>query len=203
MNENRNDLIFILIDPQKGFTDPAGSLARKYDYDSEFEAIQSALKSIEEYHTKHSGSSVLIRSEYSPGQFSEGELESSLANLCVSGVGVDCEIASGLENCSFEQTFIKHEHSAISNPLFKAYLARQIKSGVRRLVVSGFLLEYCVRATCLDIKACFGERLEIILPLKLSASINRKYGRASFQTMLMEMKRAGVQVLMQEQLERI
>lgn len=164
----------ILVDPQVGFCSPFGSLGLRYGAE-ELSEIDKVIPDIEmalnESHRRH-----LVKSEYSAGQFTDGDLEHTLANLCVPSVNDDCQVIEALSAINFHSSTTKHQQSAFSSKEFTAEIENDLEMGIRHFVVAGFLLEHCVISTAKDLSVRLsGSGAEVYVCSDLSASRLEKY----------------------------
>jgi nicotinamidase-related amidase len=75
MKRHPSQTLLIVIDAQKAFAHPHGSLAHAYGYDE----IRPGVEALAELHRFLAGcppslEAAFVRSEYSPGQFTDGRL---------------------------------------------------------------------------------------------------------------------------------
>lgn len=133
------DTLFVVIDAQRAFVDPAGSLARAYGIDE----VQPGVEALARLRT-HLGRCeagtcpVFVRSEYRPGQFTEGRVDDPLADLCVPGRNVDCDWAAGLETTRASAIITKRQADAGKTDAYRAVVARAVRDGIREIVLTGF-----------------------------------------------------------------
>jgi nicotinamidase/pyrazinamidase len=134
MSESRSQKLLVVIDPQRDFTDEQGVYARRH---SGITQIKRAVENIQVM-LQTFRPSVIVCSNYRPDQFEAG------LSLCVPGT---IGHRPGIKYDESIPVFSKTDHSCFSSPEFVKYLAGQ---SVAELVLCGFLVEYCVRATALD-----------------------------------------------------
>jgi len=117
--------LLVVIDPQKAFTHPQGTIARAYGV-GEIEPGLRALAGLQGFLRPHEqGLEVgFVRSEYAPGQFTEGRLDHPLTSLCVPAVHVDCDWADGIDIRDARWVVTKHQADAIDTPQFRERLER-------------------------------------------------------------------------------
>ena len=89
-----------------------------------------------------------MRSEYRAGQFTDGRLDHPLAGLCVPRRNVDCEWADGLET-SGALVITKTQMDAGDAGAYRNLIHRAARERYRQVVLTGFQLTTCVRATAL------------------------------------------------------
>lgn len=181
----------ILVDPQVGFCSAQGSLAKYYGYE-ELQEIRKTLltlvESLSEVPRRH-----LVTSEYSEAQFTEGNTQHPLANLCVPEVNGDCKIAEELAGVQFHSHHIKHKPSALSSDALNCEIENELKQGVRAFVVAGFLFEHCVRSTAEELinkVSDFGASVYVCPDL--SASRLEKYRNGEVQATIESLLRLGI-----------
>lgn len=144
-----NDTLFVVIDAQRAFVDPEGSLARAYGFDELRPSIEALARLRMELAQWHSARPVVfVRSEYRAGQFTDGRLDHPLTNLCVPGRNVDCEWADGLET-SRASIITKTQMDAAEANAYRDLIERAARDRIRQIVLTGFQLTTCVRATAL------------------------------------------------------
>ena len=153
------DTLLVVIDAQRAFVDPAGSLARAYGIDE----VQPSVDALARLRT-HLGQCgagtrlVFVRSEYRPGQFTEGRLDHPLADFCVPGRNVDCDWAAGLDTARASAIITKQQADAGETEAYRAVVERAVRDGVRQIVLTGFQLTTCVRASALATLRLVGSR---------------------------------------------
>ena len=128
------------------------------------------------------GPTVFVRSEYRVGQFTNGDVNHPLANLCVPGRNVDCEWANSLVVSPHQIVVTKHEADAGESATFRSVIDEVVRAGTQRIVMVGFQLTTCVQASALStqrmvrdrgarvtvIEALTGVRASSLLPPGLS-----------------------------------
>jgi nicotinamidase-related amidase len=143
------DTLLIVIDPQRAFVDAAGSLALAYGLDEVrpgIEALGRLRAALAQW--RGAGSVVFVRSEYRPGQFTDGRPDHPLTHLCVPGRNIDCEWADGLET-SDAIVITKTQMDAGRANAYRTLIHRAAREPYRQIVLAGFQLTTCVRATAL------------------------------------------------------
>jgi nicotinamidase-related amidase len=146
----------IVIDPQKAFTHPDGSLARAYGLDE----IAPAVAALGELHRflarcPRGLDVAFVRSEYRPGQFTDGRLDHPLANLCVARSNIDCEWADGVDVDRAGRVVTKRQADAIDAPEYRDFVERSIALGVTTVCFAGFQLTTCVKSTAISTTASY------------------------------------------------
>jgi nicotinamidase-related amidase len=142
--------VLVVIDAQRAFVDPAGSLARAYGIDEVRPSIE-ALARLRAYMERCAARTqwVFVRSEYRPGQFTDGRLDDPMSELCVPGRNVDCEWAAGLDTTRARTIITKQQVDAGETDGYRAVVEQAIRDGARKIVLTGFQLTTCVRASAL------------------------------------------------------
>ncbi len=183
----------ILIDPQVGFCSPEGSLGSLYGT-SELSEIKRVIpnikKALHESRRRH-----LIVSEYSTGQFTDGDTQHPLANLCVPQIHNDCALIDELASIQYHSSVTKYEQSALSSDEFSTVIENDLKDGVRRFVLAGFLLEHCVQATALDLLEKLSRKdTEVIICSDLVASRSKKYMNGIVTSVVTNLRNKGITI---------
>ncbi|HEU4689559.1 MAG TPA: isochorismatase family protein [Vicinamibacterales bacterium] len=145
------ETVLVVIDAQRAFVDPAGSLTRAF-------GVAEVQPGIDAFHRlcRHLGtraaveSAIFVRSEYSPGQFTGGRLDHPMAELCVPGRNVDCEWATGVAIAGGDHVVTKHHADACESAAFRAAIDRIVAAGARHIVLAGFQFTTCVAASALS-----------------------------------------------------
>jgi nicotinamidase/pyrazinamidase len=127
--------VIIIIDPQKDFTHPDGNYAKRHAGINQIllakEEINELIKSTDNKKL------VVVYSDYAVNQFIEN------VSMCIPGTfGHEIDITANECRC-----FSKSQHSAFYSIEFVTYLK---SNGVKKLLLCGFLAEYCVQATAID-----------------------------------------------------
>ena len=143
--------VLVVIDAQRAFVDPEGSVARTFGLDDVQPGV-NALGRLCRFIAEHrsTGRTIFVRSEYRPGQFTDGQLDHGMANVCVPGINVDCEWASGVEITPHDVVVTKHHADATESAAFRAAIDQAIREGVDRIVVVGFQFTTCVAASAVS-----------------------------------------------------
>ena len=144
------DTLLIVIDAQRAFVDPAGTLALAYGLD-EVQPCVTALERLRTYlrHCSADTRVLFVRSEYRPGQFAEGRLDHPLSDLCVPGRNVDCDWAVGLDTTRASTIITKQQTDAGETAAYRVVIERALRDGTRQIVFAGFQLTTCVSASAL------------------------------------------------------
>jgi nicotinamidase-related amidase len=156
---------FVLIDPVCAFTAETGSYALAKGT-GETRAVREAVPRIAALVARLAPACPLawVRSVYAPKQFA---VDGPLAELCLAGTS-DTQFDPLLAPPRAATVITKHEMDATSSPSFVAWLAEMEQRGTDELVLGGFLLTSCVRATALGTAQRQGS-MRITVPLDLTA----------------------------------
>jgi nicotinamidase-related amidase len=158
----------VVVDPVRAFTDPAGSIGRIHPAE-QFRVIDETVERLASFAAEHEGPKVWVRAHYAPGQFSGGDLDHPLAQLCADVSGVDCEWEPRLHPPADALVVTKTTDDAGSCPEFVDATEAMVDE-VDRLLVTGFWLTSCVAATAISCAERFGDRLPVAVPLSLAAA---------------------------------
>jgi nicotinamidase-related amidase len=147
----KSETVLVVIDAQRAFVDPAGSLTRAF-------GVPEVQPGVDAFHrlSRHLGtrdadaSAIFVRSEYTPGQFTGGQLDHPMADLCVPGRNVDCEWATGITIAGGDQVVTKHHADACESAAFRAAIDQIVAAGTRQIVLAGFQFTTCVAASALS-----------------------------------------------------
>jgi nicotinamidase-related amidase len=200
MVTSAGDSALIVVDPQKAFVDPGGSLACTYGPD-EIQPNVHALARLIAMLTRlrDAGCPVtLVRSEYHAGQFSNG-LDTPLTHLCVPGANVDCEWADGLDVTAADAVLTKRTEDAFASEACRAHLRTLVEDGVRVLYFAGFQLTTCVKAAALSSQAEFGTGVRTVILLPVTGARASSYlappgSRSRVERTCDELVAAGVEL---------
>ena len=141
----------VVIDAQRAFVDHDGSLARAYgieDVQPGVAALSRLCRFVREH--RANGPTIFVRSEYGPGQFTNGELNHEMAYVCVPGRNVDREWATGVDISPHDVVITKHQADAGESAAFREAIEQAIRDGVDRIVVVGFQFTTCVAASAVS-----------------------------------------------------
>ena len=182
----------ILIDAQVGFCTPTGSLGLAYCAE-ELSEIKKAIPNIKmaltESYRRH-----LVKSEYSEGQFTDGDLAHPLVNLCVPSVNYDCQVIDELSAIHYHSSTIKHQQSAMSCKGFRSEIEKDLELGIRHFVLAGFLLEHCVISTAMELSNHLsGSGAEVSVCSDLSASRLQKYSNGTVADTAKTLHESGIE----------
>ena len=141
----------VVIDAQRAFVDPEGSVARTFGIDDVQPGV-AALGRLCRFIAGHRavGPTIFVRSEYRPGQFTGGDLNHGMAHVCVPGRNIDCEWASGVELSPHDVVVTKHHADAVESAAFRDAIEQAIGNGINRIVMVGFQFTTCVAASAVS-----------------------------------------------------
>src|SRR5262245_51334599 len=145
------ETVLVVIDAQRAFVDPAGSLMRAFgavEVQPGIEAFGRLRR-----HLAARGAAertIFVRSEYSPGQFTGGRLDHPMANVCVPGRNVDCEWAAGLAVTGTDHVVTKYHADASEADAYRVAIDRAVAAGASRIVIAGFQFTTCIEASALS-----------------------------------------------------
>lgn len=127
--------LIVIIDSQKDFTDIEGTYAKNHSV-NQIQEVKSRINKL----TKQFESNrfVIIYSNYQKDQFGTG------ISMCIEGTKgheVDLDFDASFRLIS------KTEHSSFSSEEFKNFLKDH---QIRKLLLCGFLAEYCIKQTAID-----------------------------------------------------
>lgn len=192
----------VVIDAQRAFVDPDGSLIRTFGV-TEAEPGLAALKRLRPFIAEHraKGPTIFVRSEYHPGQFTGGDLSHGMAYVCVPGKNIDCEWASGVDILPHDLVVTKNHADAVTSDAFRAAIERVIRDGVDRIVIAGFQLTTCVVASAvstLEMVRARGIRVTVVEALtgsRASSHVPGPSGVSRVDTTRRQLVSAGVEVI--------
>ena len=192
----------VVIDAQRAFVDPEGSVARTYGIDDVQPGVE-ALGRLCQFIAEHRsiGPTIFVRSEYRPGQFTSGDLNHGMAHVCVPGMNVDCDWAAGLEISPHDVVVTKHHADAATSDAFRAAIEQTIRDGVDRIVVVGFQFTTCVAASALSLVQMVRERgvrvavVEALTGIRASSHVPGASGVSRVESTRRDLETAGVEVV--------
>ena len=174
-----SDTRLVVIDPQRAFVDPAGSVARTFgvaDIQPGMAALDRLLIVLAE---RSAAPTIFVRSEFQSGQFSEGDLTHGMAYVCVPGHSIDCEWAAGIRVAAHDVVVTKHQADAVESSAFRDAIDGVLAGGVVRIAIAGFQFTTCVVASAISTLALVqerGVRVAVIEPLTGSRVSSRQPG---------------------------
>ena len=158
----------VVVDPVRAFTDPVGVIGRLHGAD-QFNVIVDTVGRLASFTAAHDGPKLWVQALYEPGQFTGGDLDAPLAQLCADPLGVDCEWDPRLVPPVHALVVTKTTVDAGSCPAFVRATEAMV-GYVDALLVTGFWLTTCVAATATSCAERLGARLPVIVPLSLAAA---------------------------------
>jgi nicotinamidase-related amidase len=197
------DTALVVIDAQRAFVDPAGSLIRTHG-SGEVRPGLEALDRLVAFFTAHAtrGPAIWVRSEYHPGQFTGGDLRDGMAQVGVPGANVDCEWpAAVLEAMSPHDLVItKRQADAWESAEFRAAIERALDAGVTRIAMMGFQFTTCVAASALSTAAAVrarGVRVAVVESLtgsRTSSYVPGASGVSRMESIRRQLVAAGIEI---------
>lgn len=126
----------VVIDPQKDFISEEGNYAGRHTGISQMLAAKQKINHL--VHSPDKDNVIIVTSDYQKDQFAPG------LSICIPGTeGHEVDIATAPA-----YTFVtKKQHSCFSSASFIDHLKR---NDITRLLLCGFLAEYCVKQTAID-----------------------------------------------------
>ena len=159
----------VVIDAQRAFVDPSGSVARTFGVAD----IQPGMAALDRLLTflatrRSAAPTIFVRSEFQPGQFSDGDLQHGMALVCVPGHGVDCDWATGIEVAARDVVVTKHQADAVESSAFRDAIENALANGITRIAITGFQFTTCVLASAVSTRGLVwgrGVSVAVIEPL--------------------------------------
>jgi nicotinamidase-related amidase len=192
----------VVIDAQRAFVDREGSLIRTFGMEAAQPGV-AALDRLRQFIDAHrsTGSTIFVRSEYRPGQFTDGDLDHGMAYVCVPGSNLDCEWAAGVDIAPHDIVVTKHHADAATSDAFRAAIERAIQDGADRIVITGFQFTTCVLASAMstfEMVQARGVRVTVIEPLtgsRASSHVRGSSGVSRVEVARRQLASAGVEVI--------
>jgi nicotinamidase-related amidase len=201
MSERRGTVL-VVVDAQRAFVDPAGSLTRTFGVAETQPGIEALRRLCLYLTTRCDGEpAIFVRSEYSPGQFTGGQLDHPLANLCVPWRNVDCEWAPGIGIVGDDQVVTKHQANAWDSKAFRTAIERVVLDRARRIDMAGFQFTTCVAESALSTWQAVRERgvsvavLECLTGARASSYLPDATGLSRVEAIRRHLRAAGVDVV--------
>jgi nicotinamidase-related amidase len=158
----------VVVDPVRAFTDPSGRIGQIH-HAAQFGVILETVDRLACFAAAHSGPKVWITSHYAPGQFSGGDLEHPLAQLCADPAGDDCSWNPQLPPPPDAVVVTKTSMDAGSSQSF-ADATEGMANRVDALLITGFWLSACVATTATSCAERLAGRVPVVVPLSLAAT---------------------------------
>ena len=198
----RDETVLVVIDAQRAFVDPAGSLIRTHGT----QEAQPGVAALDRLLTvlarrRATAPTIYVRSEYHPGQFTSGRLDDGMAYVCVPRHNIDCEWADGLEVGPRDLVVTKHQADAGDTALYRDAIEQAIRDGASRIALAGFQFTTCVAASALSTAAMVrdrGIRVAVIEPLtgsRASSHVPDASGVSRMDSMRRHLASAGIDVI--------
>jgi nicotinamidase-related amidase len=163
-----HDFGLVVVDPVRAFTDPGGVIGSVYPAD-QFTVIRQTVARLALFAAAHAGPKVWVTSHYAPGQFSGGDLDGPLAQLCTDPAGADCAWDPQLVPPADAVVVTKTSMDAGSNQQFVDE-TEALVGAVDAVLITGFWLTACVATTAASCAARLAGRLPVVVPLSLAAT---------------------------------
>lgn len=128
--------IIVIIDPQKDFISDSGAYAKRHSGISQIMEAKENINKLLKNQDKQKA--IIVISDYSKNQFAPG------LSICIPGTEghrIDLDLNDNYK------IFVKREHSCFSSDAFTDFLQRE---NISKLLLCGFLAEYCVKETAID-----------------------------------------------------
>ena len=199
----RPHTVLVVIDPQRAFVDPAGSLWRAHGV----EEIRPGLAALDRLRAffaagQHDGLTIWVRSEYVPGQFTGGDLSDGMAHVCVPAANVDCEWADGIAESMSPHDLVvtKHHDDAWQSADFRSAIEDAVRGGVRHIAIVGFQFTTGVVASALSIAGAVRSRgvrvvvAEDLTGTRVSSHLPGASGVSRIEETRRQLTAAGVEV---------
>ena len=200
----RDDTALVVIDAQRAFVDPAGSLIRAHGHGEVgpgLEALDRLLAFFAAHATR--GPTIWVRSEYHPGQFTGGDLRDGMAQVCVPGANVDCEWPAAVLAAMSPRDLVitKRQADAWQSADFRATIDRAIAGGVSRVAMMGFQFTTCVAASALSTAEALSARgvrvavVESLTGSRANSHVPGASGVSRMESTRRQLAAAGVEIL--------
>jgi nicotinamidase-related amidase len=192
----------VVIDAQRAFVDPAGSLIRSFGAGEARPGIE-ALHRLRGFLARRQAHAptIFVRSEYHPGQFTDGDMDHGMAYVCVPGRNIDCEWADGLEMGPHDVVITKHHADAGETSLYRDAIHHAIGAGIGRIALVGFQFTTCVAASAVSTAALVHERgvqvavIEALTGSRASSHVADASGLSRMDSTRRHLRSAGVHVI--------
>ena len=200
----RHHTVLVVIDAQRAFVDPAGSLWRTHGV----EELRPGLEALDRLRAfvatrDPRGLAIWVRSEYVPGQFTGGDLSDGMAQVCVPGANVDCEWAGGVAESMLPHDLVvtKRHDDAWQSADFRSAIEDAVRRGVTYIAVVGFQFTTCVVASALSTQRAVRDRgvqvavLEALTGSRVSSHQPGTSGVSRMESTRRQLAAAGVELL--------
>ena len=195
-----DDTVLVVIDAQRAFVDPAGSVARTFGA-ADFQPGVAALDRLRGVLAGRRPPAIFVRSEFQPGQFTEGDLSHGMAFVCVPGHGIDCEWAAGIAVATHDVVVTKHQADAAESAPFRTAIDQAITGGITRIAIVGFQFTTCVVASAtstVDLVRARGIGVSVIEPLtgsRVTSYLPGPSGLSRVDVTRRQLEAAGVELI--------
>jgi nicotinamidase-related amidase len=192
----------VVIDAQRAFVDPAGSLIRTHgahEAQPGLEAFQRLRDVLGR--RRATAPTIFVRSEYHPGQFTNGRLDDGMASVCVPGRNIDCQWAHGVEIGPRDIVVTKYHADAGDAAAYREVIEQAIAGGATSIALAGFQFTTCVAATAVSTASLVrgrGVGVAVIEPLtgsRASSHVPDASGVSRMDSTRQLLARAGVDVI--------
>lgn len=200
----RADTALVVIDAQRAFVDPAGSLIRTRGAGEVGPGLE-ALDRLLAFFAAHvaRGPTIWVRSEYHPGQFTGGDLRDGMAQVCVAGANVDCEWPAAVLDAMSprDQVITKRQADAWHSAEFREAIEHAIDGGVTRIAMMGFQFTTCVAASALSTAEAVrprGVRVAVVESLtgsRASSHVPGVSGVSRMESTRRQLAAAGIEIV--------
>jgi nicotinamidase-related amidase len=191
----------VVIDAQRAFVDPAGSLIRTHGPDEARPGLDAFHRLREVLDRRRATTATIyVRSEYHPGQFTDGRLDDGMAHVCVPGRNGDCDWADGIEIGPHDIVVTKQHADAGRTALYAQAIEDVIRGGATCIALTGFQFTTCVAASAVSTASLVrgrGVRVAVIEPLtgsRASSHVRGTSGVSGMDATRRELESAGVAV---------
>jgi len=198
----RPQTALVVIDAQRAFVDPAGSLIRTHGAQEAQPGIAALERLLTVLATRRATApTIYVRSEYHPGQFTNGRLDDGMAYVCVPGRNIDCEWAEGLEMGPLDLVITKHQADAGGTALYRDAIEQAIRDGASLIALAGFQFTTCVAASALSTAAMVRDRgirvavIETLTGSRASSHVPDASGLSRMDSTRRRLATAGIDVI--------
>lgn len=158
----------VVVDPVRAFTDPTGRIGQIHPAD-QFSVILETVDRLASFTAAHACPKVWVTSLYEPGQFSDGDLDHPLAQLCTDLASEDCTWDPQLVPPPDATVVTKTSMDAGSCRAF-VHATEAMVDSVDAMVITGFWLSACVASTATSCAERLAGRIPVVVPLSLAAT---------------------------------
>jgi nicotinamidase-related amidase len=192
----------VVIDAQRAFVDPAGSLIRTHGPDEARPALDAFHRLREVLNARRATApTIYVRSEYHPGQFTDGRLDDGMANVCVPGRNGDCDWADGIEIGPHDIVVTKQHADAARTARYVDAIEDALRGGATGIALTGFQFTTCVAASAVSTASLVrgrGVHVAVIEPLtgsRASSHLQGASGMSRMDATRRDLESAGVEVV--------